>query len=157
MTTRSVVHTSFVIDLTFDAPPAAVFDAYTKPERKERWFTRSNSWPIEEYSYDFRVGGHEHGRFSPDGTTIITNNTTFCEIVPDERVICAYTMAIGGAPISSSLGTTEFFAQGRGTRLVYTEQAAFLDGKDQCADREGGCRALFESLRREVAQDAAPA
>ena len=39
---------------------------------------------------------------------------------------------------------------GPGTRLVYTEQGAFLDGADQPAGREAGCRELFEKLAAEL-------
>ena len=38
--------------------------------------------------------------------------------------------------------------QGNGTRLTYTEQAAFLDGLDQPKDREHGTR---EMLTKELA------
>ncbi len=34
----------------------------------------------------------------------------------------------------------------RGTRLVFTEQGAFLDGHDNVAQREEGARGLLEAL-----------
>ena len=45
-----------------------------------------------------------------------------------------------------SLGTTEFKPAGTGTRLVYTEQAVFLDGHDDAGSREQGMRGLFDNL-----------
>jgi uncharacterized protein YndB with AHSA1/START domain len=48
--------------------------------------------------------------------------------------------------ISVSLGTTEFRAHGTGTRLVYTEQGAFLDGFDDAGGRERGTQDLFDQL-----------
>jgi uncharacterized protein YndB with AHSA1/START domain len=48
--------------------------------------------------------------------------------------------------ISSSLATMEFKAAGRGTKLIYTEQAAFFDGVDKPEGREEGCRELLGKL-----------
>lgn len=39
-----------------------------------------------------------------------------------------------------------------GSNLVHTERGAFLDGVDRPAEREIGCRALFEALGRELAR-----
>jgi uncharacterized protein YndB with AHSA1/START domain len=56
------------------------------------------------------------------------NETVYLDIVPDRRIVMAYTMAFDGKNISASLGTVEFEAIGAGTRLIYTEQGAFFDG-----------------------------
>ena len=48
--------------------------------------------------------------------------------------------------ISVSLGTTEFKPAGQGTKLIYTEQAVFLDGHDDAGSREQGTRGLFDNL-----------
>ena len=39
---------------------------------------------------------------------------------------------------------------GRGTRMVYTEQGAFLDGHDTPAQREHGTRELLDNLAAEL-------
>ena len=148
----TVQHATFVIERVFDAPPEAVFHAFSDDSARQRWFTTSNDWPIQEYRYDFRVGGREHGRFSPDGKTMILNDATYQDIVPGRRIVSAYTMTVNGKRISVSLATTEFLAEGSGTRLVYTEQGAYLDDLDQARSREQGCAALFDSLGREVAR-----
>jgi hypothetical protein len=49
-------------------------------------------------------------------------------------------------PISASLATVEFVAEGEGTRLRFTEQIALLDGGDTTADREAGWRGLLDKL-----------
>ena len=56
--------------------------------------------------------------------------------MPDHRIVFAYTMTIGNKRISASLGTVELVPEGRGTRLTYTEQAAFFDGADGPQMRE---------------------
>ena len=52
--------------------------------------------------------------------------------------------------ISVSLATVELAPAAGGTRLTFTEQAAFLDEYDEPEDRERGTRALLESLATEV-------
>ncbi|WP_428426604.1 SRPBCC family protein [Pararhizobium sp.] len=157
MTDRSVTHATFVIERVYDASPARVFKAFSDPAARNRWFVKADNWPIAEYTFDFRVGGRETGRFSPDGTMMVYNETIYHDIVPDNRMIFAYSMLIGDKRISSSLATVELKAEGAKTRLFYTEQGAFLDGLDKVADREKGCRDLYEQLAIELERSAAVA
>ena len=158
MTERSVVHATFVINKVYDASPARVFKAFSSSEARDRWFVKSEGWPVAEYSYDFRVGGRELGRFSPNGKMEILNETTYWDIVPDQRIITAYAMHIDGNRISVSVATIEFKPEGKKTRLVYTEQGAFLDGYDFPAQREEGCRELYEQrLAEELEREGAGA
>jgi uncharacterized protein YndB with AHSA1/START domain len=53
--------------------------------------------------------------------------------------------------ISVSLTTIEFFADGDGTRLVFTEQGAFFDGPDATAAREHGTGKMLDALGRFLA------
>jgi uncharacterized protein YndB with AHSA1/START domain len=71
--------------------------------------------------------------------------------VPDERIILAYSMTMAARPFSASLATVELEPVAGGTRLVFTEQVAFLEGSDGLAAREAGWRQLLESLARELA------
>lgn len=48
--------------------------------------------------------------------------------------------------ISVSLATVELRPEGKGTRLVFTEQGAFLDGYDDAGSREHGTRELLDAL-----------
>ena len=60
--------------------------------------------------------------------------------------------AFAGQPISSSLATMEFLADGTGTRLVFTEQAAFFPGGDGIEIREAGTRELLGQLAAELGE-----
>jgi hypothetical protein len=60
-------------------------------------------------------------------------------------------MHIDEARISVSLSTVEFRPAPVGTRMIYTEQAVFLDGYDDAGSRERGTRALFDKLDEEFA------
>ena len=59
-------------------------------------------------------------------------------------------MDLDGQRISVSLATIEFKPAGKGTKLIFTEQGAFLDGYDNVAGREHGTRELLDSLGREL-------
>ncbi len=150
MTERSVTHATFVIERVYEATPARVFKAFEDPAAKRRWFAEGEGWQIDGFDTDFRVGGYERSRFRFKGGVPITNDTTYQDIVPNERIIIAYSMMIGENRISSSLATMEFKKEGKGTRLVFTEQGAFLDGHDNVAQREAGTRELLEALDKEL-------
>ena len=147
---RSVTHATFTIERRYAAPPARVFKAFEDPAQKRRWFVEGEGWEVENFEIDFRVGGFERSSFRFRGGPLVTNDTVYQDIVPDRRIIVAYSMTVGGNPISASLATMQFEPDGKGTRLVFTEQGAFLDGYDDAGKREEGCRELFEALAREL-------
>jgi uncharacterized protein YndB with AHSA1/START domain len=146
MTERSVTHATFSIERNYDSPPAKVFKAFADPAIKRRWFAEGEGWEIEEFTAEFKVGGYERSRFRFRGGTPIRNDTTYHDIVPNERIIISYTMTIGENRISASLATVEFRQVGSGTQLVFTEQGAFLDGLDTAGPREAGWKDLLEAL-----------
>jgi uncharacterized protein YndB with AHSA1/START domain len=146
MTQRTVVHDTIVTERNYDASPNRVFAAWRDPATKREWFAEGEGWRVEEYGLDFRVGGREHGLFRRAEGPDTRNETVYLDIVPDRRIVMAYTMAVDDAIISASLGTVEFETVGAGTRLIYTEQGAFFDGTDGPSSREHGWRALLESL-----------
>ncbi len=154
MTANPVVHASFTIERSYAASPARVFAAFSDPAQKRRWFAEGEGWEVEQFDVDFRVGGHERSRFRFQGGPPITNDTVYQVIQPNERIILAYTMTVDGAPISGSLLTMEFVPDGSGTRIVLTEQGAYLDGENAPALREEGSRELFESLARLLGEPA---
>jgi uncharacterized protein YndB with AHSA1/START domain len=155
MTERSVTHATFTIERTYDAASEKVFAAFADPTAKRRWFVEGEGWHIDEFEMDFRPGGIETSVFRfGDGPTG-RNDTVYQDIVENHRIIAAYTMTIGGNRISASLATTELEPAGAGTRLTYTEQGAFLDGHDNAAQRESGCRGLLEALAAELGRHAA--
>ncbi|MCV9937970.1 SRPBCC family protein [Boseaceae bacterium BT-24-1] len=154
MTANPVVHASFTIERSYAASPVRVFAAFADPKQKRRWFAEGEGWEVEQFDVDFRVGGHERSRFRFQGGPPITNDTVYQVIQPNERIILAYAMAIDGAPLSGSLLTMEFMPEGTGTRFVFTEQGAYLDGKDGPIHREEGSRELLEALAKLLGEPA---
>jgi uncharacterized protein YndB with AHSA1/START domain len=142
MSERSVEHATFVVERAYEAPPDRVFAAWSDPLAKARWFDGSEG----EYELDFRVGGWERGRgTAPDGREY-TFQALYQDIVPGRRIVYSYDMLLDGTRISVSVATAEFRPERDGTRLVFTEQGAFLDGHETPARREQGMGSLLASL-----------
>jgi uncharacterized protein YndB with AHSA1/START domain len=97
---------------------------------------------------DFRVGGRETSRGGPKGGPVHAFDALYYDIVPNERIVFAYDMHLDDLRISVSLATIELKTDGAGTRLIYTEQGAFLDGFDDPAGREHGTGELLDQLGR---------
>jgi uncharacterized protein YndB with AHSA1/START domain len=146
MTERSVTHATFVVERTYGASRARVFAAWSQPDAKARWFGGSG----DEYELDFRIGGREFSRGGPQGGPVYTFEARYQDIVPDERIVYAYDMHLDDARISVSLATVELKPAGEGTRLIFTEQGAFLDGLDTPEQREQGTGGLFDALGEEL-------
>jgi uncharacterized protein YndB with AHSA1/START domain len=153
-TDRSTEHATFAIERTYDASPARVFAAWADPAAKARWFG-PGELAQHGYALEFAIGGREHFAVAvPDGAAY-TYDARYHEIVPDRRIVYAYTMDRDEQRISVSVATVEVEPSGTGTRLTFTEQAAYLDGGDTPAAREHGTREILEKLDRELSGDAA--
>jgi uncharacterized protein YndB with AHSA1/START domain len=138
MNERSIQHTTFVIERTYGASPTRVFAAWADPEAKAQWFPKADE-------FEFRVGGREFNRSSHEGV-IYTYDAHYQDIVPDQRIAYTYIMDRDETRISVSVTTVEFKPAGTGTRLIYTEQGAFLDGEDKPEYREHGTKVLLDAL-----------
>jgi uncharacterized protein YndB with AHSA1/START domain len=149
-----IVHGTFRLERTYPASPQRVFQAFADPKKKRRWFADGEGWLVDEYTADFRTGGREITRFRRVGDTrSMVNETLYLEIVPDQRIVFTYTMTVGSTCFSASLSTVEIAPQGSGSTLIFTEQDAFLDGRDARADREQGSAELLERLGAFLTQD----
>lgn len=148
--TRNVTHATFVIERVYPQNPSRVFHAFADPKAKAKWFHGpTDQWEEEVREMDFRVGGREFstGRLHRSATAH-TFSAVYQDIVPDRRIVFSYDMLIGEQRISVSLTTIELRAEGQGTRLLFTEQGAYLDGYDDAGSRERGTGELLDQLGR---------
>ena len=157
MAERSVTHATFTIDRTYDASPERVFAAFADPEIKGQWFRGPDEWDDSGLELDFRVGGRERTSGGPKGEWVSAYEATYHDIVPNERIVSSYDMRIDGNLISVSLATVELKPEGDATRLIFTEQGAYLDAFDNAEGREEGTRGLLDALGRVLERQAATA
>ena len=157
MSEQPAVHSTFTIERSYPAAPARVFAAFADPATKRRWFFDGKGSSSESYSAEFRIGGVEKSRFTfargppgaPPPGTQMGNDTVYLDIVANTRIVFAYTMLVGDRRHSVSLATVELSAAGNGgTRLLFTEQAAFFDPSDGAHLREAGWRELLSRLEK---------
>jgi uncharacterized protein YndB with AHSA1/START domain len=145
-----VTHGTFVIERNYPVAPERVFAAFSDPAKKHRWFVDDEASGVEDFGMDFRVGGVERKRFS-NKYGVFTNDTVYLDIVPDRRIVFAYTMSMGDRRFSSSQATVELLATEKGTNLIFTDQGAYFEGSDGPKMRQDGWQVLLESLAKELA------
>jgi len=144
---RSVVHATFHLERTYDAPVARVWNALTDEKAKQKWFGGTpGRWELLERHMDVRVGGSERLKGRWEGGTVSTFDATYHDVIPNERLIYSYVMHLDEMKISVSLATMELKADGRKTTLKVSEQGAFLDGYHDAGSREHGTGHLLDAL-----------
>jgi uncharacterized protein YndB with AHSA1/START domain len=146
MTKRSTIHATFVIEREYKAAPAKVFAAFADPDSKAKWFVGPEEWTQSNHKLDFRVGGKESVSGGPPGGPVHSYNAEYWDITPNQRIVSSYEMHMDEKRTSVSLATFEFKSSGAGTKLILTEQGAFLDGVDDAAERERGTNVLLDQL-----------
>jgi uncharacterized protein YndB with AHSA1/START domain len=148
---QPTVHNTFVIEKDYPKAPDKVFAAFRDPAKKKRWYAAGGAHDVVSYDLDFRVGGREVlvGKMKP-GTPIagavLTWASSYEDIAESRCIVFCQTLDRDGARISVALITAEFVAQGAGCRLVFTHQAAFLEGADGPQMREHGWRYLLDTV-----------
>lgn len=141
----SITHDSFSLERTYPAAPARVFAAWASHAAKAQWFG-GGEVDAAEHTLDFRVGGRERLTGSVHGHSV-EFDALYQDIVEDERIVWSYDMHMDGRRISVSLASVELTGVEGGTRLVMTEQGAFLDGLDENASRRAGTEQFLDNLR----------
>lgn len=154
---ESIIHSAFVIDRIYLAGPERAFAAFADPAKKRRWFVEGDGHDVEEFALDFRIGGQERARYrfhagTPLAGNVLTSESHYLVIVPNQRIVFAYTMSVGEQCISASLATIEFVSGEAGTTVHFTHQGAYFAGADGPQIREMGWRHLLERLAQELAR-----
>jgi uncharacterized protein YndB with AHSA1/START domain len=143
---RSAVHATFCIERTYPATRVQVFKALTDPAAKAKWFAGGDGYTVLARDMDVRPGGREHVQGRWNSGVVSTFDAVYHDVVADERIVYSYEMHLDDRKISVSLATLELKPAGAGTRLVMTEQGAFLDGHDDAGSRERGSNFLLDAL-----------
>jgi len=145
---RTVAHGTFSVERTYPASPERVFAAWASRSAKNEWFGEGDDFlaSTDEYSLDFRVGGHERLSGTMPGGRTFAYEAYYQDIVDDRRIVASYDVSIDGLRNSVSLMTIELTPVTDGTMLVLTEQGAFLDGLDSNEQRREGAADSLDQL-----------
>jgi uncharacterized protein YndB with AHSA1/START domain len=145
---RTVAHGTFSVERTYPVPPERVFAAWASRSSKNEWFGEGDEFlaSTDEYTLDFRVGGHERLAGTMPGGRAFTYDAYYQDIVDDRRIVASYDVSIDGRRTSVSLMTIELTPVTDGTMLVLTEQGAFLDGLDSNDQRREGALDSLDQL-----------
>lgn len=155
MEKTTTVHSTFSLERSFKATPERVFAAWADPVSRRRWNYASEANELISAEADFRVGGGERvamklGPGVPVAGMTLTLESVYEDIVPNERLVWAYRMAMEGRTFSASLATVELKKTSTGTDLFLTHQGAYFEGADGPEMRKGGWTSLMEKLAKEV-------
>ena len=138
-----------VISRLLKAPRAALWRAWTEPERLKEWWC-PKPWVTEVRAFELRPGGAFHTFMSgPDGGTS-DNPGCFLEIVPGERIVATWMLLGGWRPATPWMAMTAvitFADEAGGTRYTATAmhpdaatrdrhaEMGFFEGWNLCIDQ----------------------
>lgn len=146
----AVVHETLVLQRTYAATPARVFQAWADPAARLRWGPPSEGVAMVYDATDFRVGGRDASRCGTPGVLEYHVEVRYLDIVPEQRIVMAETVTQDGQVLSAALLTVELAAQGAATRLAFTDQIAAIGGPEMVAGSRAGWSAALDNLAREI-------
>ncbi|NGM14089.1 SRPBCC domain-containing protein [Verrucosispora sioxanthis] len=138
-----VRHDTFTISRHLDASPDEVFTAFADTTVRRRWFRLPGH--AASYEHDFRVGGGETARSTYTGLDTaperLEYRSRYIDIARIHRIVYGYEAIVDDELRWTSLVTVQLDAETDGTRLHWTEQAAFVmytgDGSTDLAHLRG--------------------
>jgi uncharacterized protein YndB with AHSA1/START domain len=147
---QAYFHGTFTLTRTWNTTPARVFAAWSDVEIKAQWFPGlDDGWSLVRRELDFRPGGREvlEGRIHAVDKTALYE-ARFHLIETDRRLIYAYDLHHDDIFHSVTLSSLLITPDGARTRVSYTEQIVFLDGRDGTAGRKHGTEIQWAVLER---------
>ncbi|HYR96345.1 MAG TPA: SRPBCC domain-containing protein [Candidatus Binatus sp.] len=125
---------------TLDAPRERVYRAWTDAADMARWNSPADGMTLSIDALDVRVGGRYRTGFGMPGEVPMVEAGEYREVVPGERLVFDSTLSRGGAVLSRTRCTVEFFDRGRRTQLVVAEEG------DGAGEHAGGWGHAFDRL-----------
>jgi uncharacterized protein YndB with AHSA1/START domain len=120
VTERSEHRRSLRIERTFDAPPEAVFDAWTSVDVMKRWWHAEHDWETPVAEVDLRVGGSIRVTMrNPVDGTEYGGGGTYTTIDRPRRLAFTWTWD-GDDESGRQLVELEFVDHGQRTTVILT-------------------------------------
>jgi uncharacterized protein YndB with AHSA1/START domain len=137
-----------VLDRTVKAPPALVWEAWTKPEHLKQWFC-PRPWRTTECRIDLRPGGEFFTRMEGPNGEVNDNVGIFLEIIPEKRLVTTDCIKPGWIPsakpfmcaildLEPSPEGTHYVATARHANpetMKHHEEMGFHKGWDKATDQ----------------------
>ncbi|WP_275782720.1 SRPBCC family protein [Pararhizobium gei] len=132
-----------VVTRTFNAPPSAVFRAWSEPELFQRWWMPKSVSGVSLVSCDMdvRTGGKYRLEFSTGGEDTMAFYGKYLEVVPNERIVWTNDEGEEGA-----ITTVIFEDQGGKTVLHFHEVYRSSEALEEAL--QGSATALPEQLEQ---------
>ena len=127
-----------VIERTFAAAQAMVFEAWTSPEVLRRWWGAGPDWTSPAVEIDLRPGGRY--RLSMRGPSGVVRSVggEYVEVDPPRRLVYTWAWESHGAENdAATLVTVEFREVSPGETAVILTHTGFADGERRDLHREG--------------------
>jgi uncharacterized protein YndB with AHSA1/START domain len=135
------------IQRTFDAPPQAVFEAWTSPEVLRRWWPAGPDWDTPVAEVDVRVGGKLRLVMrSPDGQEF-GGSGEYVEVRPPQRLVFTWSWDGHEGHEASQLVEVEFSEGPEGITTVVLINRGLIDEESRRSHEEGW-EASFDNLDR---------
>ena len=149
MTTPRVLHDTFTLERTYQAPPVRVFAAWADPHARSRWGVPNDRIELRYIASEFRIGGRDVVRCGPVGDLRYGIETRYVDIAPPHRLVMTEVVECAGVRLSASLLTVLMHTEAAATRLRFTAQLASLDGTNLTSGARAGWSAALDNLARE--------
>ena len=120
--TGAAVKPSLTLKRRLNAPPQAVYTAWTDPKKLVHWFGPDQG-PVTKAETDVRVGGRFHVVFHSEDGEEHDVSGTYREVVPNERL--QFTWAWRTMPERESLVTVIVKPDGEGSLLTLIHEQFF--------------------------------
>jgi uncharacterized protein YndB with AHSA1/START domain len=128
---------NLVLTRTFDAPPAAVYKAWTEPELLKQWFVPA-PWTVPVVETDVRPGGSSlFVMRGPEGQEFPSRGV-YLEVVPNEKLVFTDAFASAWEPSEKPFMTVTLTFEDLGRRTKYTATVRHWTVEDREAHEKMG-------------------
>ena len=127
-----------VIERTFAAAQARVFEAWTSPEVLRRWWGAGPDWTSPAVEIDLRPGGRYRLSMQDPSGVVRSVGGEYLEVDPPRRLVYTWAWESHGAENdAATLVTVEFSEVSPGETAVTLTHTGFADGERRDLHREG--------------------
>ncbi len=127
-----------VIERTFAAARAMVFEAWTSPEVLRRWWGAGPDWTSPAVEIDLRPGGRYRLSMRDPSGVVRSVGGEYVEVDPPRRLVYTWAWESHGAENdAATLVTVEFREVSPGETAVILTHTGFADGERRDLHRRG--------------------